>query len=201
MRKLSSTTVRTKKLRYKTVHCAVFIFYMPPFDTIDYLKYGTAVQQDAWRVLNDNSVMLSLQAYTPILAGTIPININIDGSDLDILCCFDDADEFAASLEASFSQHEGYKLRRKEIGGIPTIISNFFADVFEIEVFGQPIPVTEQNGYRHMIIENRILHLKGEAFRLEIIRLKESGMKTEPAFAKLLGLEGDPYEALLIYES
>ena len=173
---------------------------MLPFDTIDYLKDGTTVQQNARKVLDENRIMLSLQSYTPILAGTIPLNINIDGSDLDILCCFDDEGEFAAFLETSFSEYEGFILQRKKIAGIPTTIANFFVDGFEIEVFGQPIPVKEQNGYRHMIIEHQILQEKNEAFRLEVISLKESGMKTEPAFAKLLGLEGEPYQALLEYK-
>ncbi|MCW4467896.1 DUF4269 domain-containing protein [Flavobacterium sp. MFBS3-15] len=173
---------------------------MLPFDTIDYLKDGTTVQQNARKVLDENRIMLSLHAYTPILAGTIPLNINVDGSDLDILCCFDDEGEFAASLETSFSEHEGFILHRKKIAGIPTTIANFFVGGFEIEVFGQPIPVKEQNGYRHMIIEHQILEEKNEAFRLEVISLKESGMKTEPAFAKLLGLEGEPYQALLRYK-
>lgn len=173
---------------------------MHPFDTIEYLKTGTHVQQRAWHILTTCEIMQELRAFTPILAGTIPLNINIDGSDLDILSCFEDEDEFAKSLNASFSQHEKFTIRKKEIGGIPTIIANFFVDGFEMEVFGQPIPVTEQNGYCHMVIEYKILQLKGEAFRLEIIRLKELGIKTEPAFAKLLGLEGDPYKALLEYK-
>jgi hypothetical protein len=50
-----------------------------------------------------------------------------------------------------------------------------------------------------MITEFRILQLRGEEFRHDIIALKKSGLKTEPAFASLLGLSGDPYEALLNY--
>ncbi len=51
--------------------------------------------------------------------------------------------------------------------------------------------------YRHMIIEYRILLEKGEAFRQSIVELKRQGMQTEPAFALLLGLKGDPYTELL----
>ena len=50
-----------------------------------------------------------------------------------------------------------------------------------------------------MIIEHHILQQEGEDFKRKVVALKESGMKTEPAFAQLLGLDGDPYLALLEY--
>lgn len=34
--------------------------------------------------------------------------------------------------------------------------------------------------------------------RKEIIHLKEKGMKTEPVFVKVLKLDGDPYEQLIL---
>ena len=52
-------------------------------------------------------------------------------------------------------------------------------------------------GYLHMVIEYKILLQKGESFRQQVIALKQSGLKTEPAFAQLLGLPGNPYTALL----
>lgn len=51
-----------------------------------------------------------------------------------------------------------------------------------------------------MLIEYKILEQQGEEFRKEILELKERGYKTEPAFALLLGLQGNPYEALLQLE-
>ncbi|HRF37192.1 MAG TPA: DUF4269 domain-containing protein, partial [Saprospiraceae bacterium] len=58
-----------------------------------------------------------------------------------------------------------------------------------------------QNAYRHLLIEARLLEERGPEFRQQIIELKQQGVKTEPAFARLLGLEGDAYEALLRLES
>lgn len=52
-----------------------------------------------------------------------------------------------------------------------------------------------------MIIESRILELGGDKVRKEIIKLKERGMKTEPAFANYLRLNGDPYKELLQLET
>ncbi|PBJ11916.1 hypothetical protein BSF42_26490 [Flavobacterium sp. ACN6] len=51
-----------------------------------------------------------------------------------------------------------------------------------------------------MVIEAKILHLKGENFRLEVVKLKEKGIKTEPAFCMLLGLTGNVYEELLDFK-
>lgn len=47
-----------------------------------------------------------------------------------------------------------------------------------------------------MIAEYKILQAKGEEFKQKIIELKKQGIKTEPAFGMLLGLE-NPYEELL----
>jgi len=51
-----------------------------------------------------------------------------------------------------------------------------------------------------MIIENRILKEKGSKFKQRLKELKADGIKTEPAFAKLLGLHGNPYTELLKLE-
>ncbi|MOA62849.1 hypothetical protein D3C78_1883950 [compost metagenome] len=48
-----------------------------------------------------------------------------------------------------------------------------------------------------MVIEDRLLRLFGEKFKQYIIQLKSNGMKTEPAFAKALHIQGDPYLELL----
>lgn len=42
-----------------------------------------------------------------------------------------------------------------------------------------------------------MLQLWGEAGHREIRKLKLEGCKTEPAFAAVLGLQGDPYDEML----
>lgn len=83
------------------------------------------------------------------------------------------------------------------MGGLETTFVSFVSDGFCVEIFGQPQPVLQQNGYCHMLIEQRLLALGGEALRAEIRRLKTLGMKTEPAFAHYLALAGDPFAAML----
>jgi hypothetical protein len=167
------------------------------FDTLNHLQTGTPTQQAAWQVLTRYQVWEKLQPFTPVLAGTIPININIENSDLDILCYYQDHKGYMENLVDAFSQYPGFRFYETSVRDIPAIITSFTLDNFPVEIFAQPQPVTTQWGYRHMMIEHHLLQTRGEDFRQQIIALKKDGYKTEPAFARLLGLSGDPYEALL----
>lgn len=167
------------------------------FDNIGYLTSGNNRQQAAYNLLLKYDVFGILQKFEPILAGTIPINIDIESSDLDIICCFADKDSFRREISGAFSNFESFRLRDTVIDQQETIVANFIVDGWPVEVFGQYIPTRQQNAYRHMIVEYLLLEQYGESFRQEVIELKKQGYKTEPAFAKLLGLNGDPYIGLL----
>lgn len=170
------------------------------FLNIHYLKHGNQRQGAAYQTLTNHQIMEKLEAYNPILTGTIPINIDIESSDLDVICYWEDKGNFIETLTKLFTTEKDFHLRECLIENQETIICNFTIDTFEIEVFGQNIPSENQNAYRHMLIEHQILQNEGEDFRLKIIELKKNGYKTEPAFTKLLGLEGNPYHALLAYQ-
>lgn len=170
------------------------------FLTVDYLLKGTQTQIAAFHALKDSQTLEKLSRYCPVLIGTIPINIDIPGSDIDIACYWRDPFEFINTLNREFHEFEGFRVSSKDQKTKKSIVARFRFGGFDFEIFGQSTPVTEQMGYRHMIIEHRLLEEKGEAFRQAIIALKKSGMKTEPAFARLLDIDGDPYEGLLIYE-
>ncbi|PTT32500.1 DUF4269 domain-containing protein, partial [Chryseobacterium sp. HMWF028] len=55
---------------------------MLDFTKIDYLKDGNERQGRAYEVLTKYNVFEKLSNYSPVLAGTIPIEIDIEGSDL-----------------------------------------------------------------------------------------------------------------------
>lgn len=170
------------------------------FTSIDYLKHGTTKQQEVYTVLTQCNLFENLAEFNPVLVGTFPIGIDIETSDLDIACQWKDSDLFIEKLEQLFSSYEGFNLRKFKLDNQITIIANFTVLDFEFEIFGQNIPVVEQNGFRHMIVEAKILEEKDEEFKQKIIELKKQGFKTEPAFAMLLGLSGDPYQELLKYK-
>lgn len=171
------------------------------YEDLTYLLSGSEVQQAAYHVLQQYNVMEILSPYTPILTGTIPIDIDIEGSDLDIICEVNDFSAFERLLRSEFGDFQDFILTNKIVNRIRRMKANFQLEQFEVEVFGQPIPVTKQNAYRHMVIEDRILRLYNEDFRKQVRSLKRKGYKTEPAFAMLMDLEGDPYESLLGVES
>ncbi|NUO00403.1 MAG: DUF4269 domain-containing protein [Saprospiraceae bacterium] len=164
---------------------------------IGYLANGNDRQQQAFRTLTSHHLFDLLQPFQPVLAGTIPLAIDIPGSDLDLICCWEEEAAFAEYLTRQFSRFPDFECLHKSIRNRPTVIARFTADDFPVEIFGQNRPSTEQEAVRHLLVEFAILQEKGEAFRQAVIDLKMQGMKTEPAFWKLLGMEGDGYEGLL----
>ena len=158
------------------------------------------MQQEAYRQLKALRIFEKLNAFGPVLTGTIPIEIDLPDSDLDIICQCEIHEEFSETLFNHYSNEKDFEIETKQVNNIPTTIARFPTESFKIEIFGQNIPAKKQHAYRHMIIEHQILEKMGEAFKLKIIELKRQGMKTEPAFAKLLGLHGDPYKELLIID-
>ncbi|AZB08418.1 DUF4269 domain-containing protein [Chryseobacterium sp. G0162] len=171
---------------------------MIDFTKIDYLKTGNERQRRAYEILTKHRIFEKLKEYSPILAGTIPIEIDIEGSDLDLIFEVDlkFEEDFLDDLMLSrFIPHD-VGVEYPIVNGEKCITLNFMLEGLPIEIFGQNKPTTQQNAYLHMIAEHKILQEKGEEFKQKIIELKKKGIKTEPAFGMLLGLE-NPYKDLL----
>lgn len=166
----------------------------------EYLSTGSTVQIEVYRLLKKHRILIDLSSYNPILVGTVPIGIQVEGSDLDIICEVNDFNEFERFVGQRYGGYERFEIARRIVDGEERIKANFTIEDWPIELFGQNKPTTEQNGYRHMVVEDRMLRLFGARFRQEVIRLKTEGIKTEPAFALLLGLSEDPYARLLELE-
>ncbi|MBV8328383.1 DUF4269 domain-containing protein [Chryseobacterium sp.] len=173
---------------------------MTDFTKLDYLKEGSGKQKRAFEILTRYKVFEKLSIYSPVLAGTIPIDIDVEGSDLDIICEIDLAakENFLNHITATELIPPDAEINVEEmvVRGEKSIVLNFMLEEFPVEIFGQNKPVIQQNAYRHMIAEYKILQEKGEEFKQKIIELKKRGIKTEPAFGMLMNLE-NPYEDLL----
>lgn len=165
---------------------------------ISYLANGNPTQRRAYEVLTTFRLFDLLQPFQPVLAGTIPLSIDIPGSDLDIICCWNDEADFAEFVTHHFGHFPDFECLHKSIRNRPTVLARFTAGDFPIEIFGQNRPAAEQEAVRHLLVEYAILQERGEEFRQAVIALKMAGMKTEPAFGRLLGMEGDDvYDGLL----
>ncbi len=169
------------------------------WQSLHYLRTGSPRQQRAYATLEASGLWPLLSEFDPVLAGTVPLGIDIAGSDLDVLCEVPEAAQarFAALLRAHVGARPGFRLAQRRIGGHAVTVCGFRYETEEIEVFGQALPVAQQHGWRHLLAERAVLAAGGEAWRTAVRALKQQGLKTEPAFARLLGLPGDPYAALL----
>ncbi|WP_126971708.1 DUF4269 domain-containing protein [Gynurincola endophyticus] len=173
---------------------------MMNFADINYLKKGNELQKQLYDVLVSYHIMDRLSDYQPVITGTIPIEINIATSDVDIILYATELKCLQDKLITHFSHFKNFEIYTDIINTATVVITTFTLNGFCFELFAQAVPTTDQYAYLHMIKEYEILQQQPETFKKEIIKLKESGIKTEPAFAQLLGLEGNPYEALLNYQ-
>lgn len=172
---------------------------MIDFIDISYLSEGNPLQKKLYHILVSNQIIENLHQYNPIVVGTIPIEINIEESDADIILYSTNLLSLQQQLRNLFSEFKDFSSALVNMNSIESLVVRFKIDDLDFEIFAQPIPTHRQNAYLHMLKEYEILQNKPKGFKEAIIKLKESGVKTEPAFAQLLGLEGNPYESLLKY--
>jgi len=172
-----------------------------PFQDIEYLRHGTEVQQSAYNALTTGNLLHILRPYQPLLVGTVPIGLQQPGSDLDIVCEVHDLGSFETLVRQQFDHHPNFTLRRTERQGHASIVVGFTVGDWPVELFGQPVPSAQQPGYRHLLVEHRLLTLGGTSFRTCVQLQRAAGFKTEPAFAACLGLADDPYAGLLALEA
>lgn len=146
-------------------------------------------------------LLRALAPFTPTLVGTYPLGLQTNTSDFDVICSCPDLALFERSLGAELLELGlPFTPSRRVHFALEASVTNLDCDGLPVEVFCQSIPVSEQHGFRHMIIEGRLLQLGGERLRARVLALRSEGVKTESAFASVLGLTGDPYAALLLLE-
>ena len=150
---------------------------------------------DWHQALLESGVLERLTDFDPRVAGTLPLGVSIASSDIDILCHASDPNDVGDVLWHCHDRLPLLSLRRWTSGVRPLIV-NFAWGGWPVELFVSPVPVEQQEGWCHFVAEKRLLELGGEQLRSHVMALRQAGMKTEPAFAQVLGLRGDPYAAL-----
>lgn len=143
-----------------------------------------------------SGIMEFLQPFDPRIVGTLPLGLAVPGSDVDIVCHARDVDAFAEAIWARYRSVDDFVIYRWRSGTQP-VVARFVWDGWPFEVFGDQRPVDEQPGWIHFEVERRLLALDDGRLRRAVNAQRAAGLKTEPAFAAVLGIGGDPYRGLL----
>jgi len=144
-------------------------------------------------------ILKALAAYDPHIAGTPPLGIHTETSDIDILFRAPEPEAFVADVSQLYEHMSGFHIWQWTSEDRP-VVARFRAYGWDFELFAGTQPVAQQFGWRHFKIEQRLLLLGGDSFRGAILKLRRDGLKTEPAFWSALKREGDAYLGLLSLE-
>jgi hypothetical protein len=137
-----------------------------------------------------------LKQFGPTIVGTLPLNLAVATSDVDLVCEARDPNAFADVVWDAYRQFEGFQLHRWRDEGRP-VVARFVLGNWPFEIFADARPIDQQRAWRHFDVERRLLELDDGRLYATVRRLRAAGCKTEPAFAVALNLVGDPYLAML----
>jgi hypothetical protein len=157
---------------------------------------------EARAILEDAGVFAVVAPFDGRFIGSIPLDLHGEGADADIVCQAEDLDLFVVTLTAAFGQRPAFRAQVAPYLGRPSSIVTFTLPLpaggqLPVEVFARSEPVEAHESFRHHRAAQRLLALGGETLRARVAGLKAAGLKTEPAFAAALSLEGDPGLAML----
>ena len=182
----------------------------PNWRRLDYLAHGNPRQRSAHALLTAGVWdELVAQCADLALISTLAIGLDRPGSDLDILCQHPDPAAFAAIFAEQGWQAspkgDNIWLLERTFSCLDQSCADTGSDKSEaswpLELYVTSAPIETLNGWRHLTLMAALLQRFGDAFYREVLRLRlEEGLKGEAAMCRLLGLAGDPYEALLTLE-
>ena len=97
-----------------------------------------------------------------------------------------DMHEFTHAVWCAFSDAPGFVA--KQWANPPrSMVVSFEAAGWKIEVYGEAIPVEQRRGWRHFIVEQRLLTLGGNGFRTAVLTLRLPGFELTVSRRKTIG--------------
>lgn len=157
--------------------------------------------EKVWSALQGSKILFELKEFFPLVTGTFPLALGTEDSDLDLTICCKDFKSLGSRLESLYGSLQEFSLEQVEIDSLDTLICSFFFGGVRFEIFAQGIASVKQKSFIHFAVEEKILKFGGETLRKQVQMERLKGLKTEPAFAKVLGLKGDPYTELLHWQT
>ncbi|MBL8019174.1 MAG: DUF4269 domain-containing protein [Leptospirales bacterium] len=116
-----------------------------------YFSVASSAQKEVQNVIETLGILRILAPYRPVLAGTFPLDLQVQGSDLDILTESVDLMSFQKIVLSRFQENEGFRNRITSIRGVESFVCGFAFNGFEFEIFCQNRPVIEQDGFLHLL--------------------------------------------------
>lgn len=91
----------------------------PAWKDTQYLQKGNLQQRRAYAVLQELAILTTLSAFDPIVVGTIPIDVDLPGSDIDIICevLSEDRNTIKQLLRGHYGRLPAFQLNESLIGG------------------------------------------------------------------------------------
>lgn len=151
----------------------------------------------AEKAIKDAQILRKLKSYSPEVVSTIFVNLDTSESDIDIVCNYLDQKAFTNDLDLTISVYDSHTLKAYE----DRVVGRFSFQSFIFEIYASNTPVKEQMAYRHYQVMKRLVAAGGNVFSEKVRKLKEDGLKTEPAICQLLQISGDPYSSILCVEA
>lgn len=178
--------------------CAVK-FHHQSLESVVNLEENQAV----FGAITQTEILENLKDYNPIVVGTFPLNLSVESSDVDILLSTDSFEKLSASINKHYGAQKSFEIQHQSNSDLDSeaMVVRFESEGVSFELFCQSTQSVRQRAFKHFQVEERLLKLGGKDFFDAIQRLRSRGIKTEPAFALALDLDGDPYLKLQYLQS
>ncbi len=161
------------------------------------LSRGTERQKLAYQALQRLGIFELLKEHCPVVAGSIPIDVDLPDSPLEIFCSTDNLETFSEDVNQHFRDCEKFELHHTVIRNQPTVTAKFSSYEFHIELFAQGQSVFTQPAVVCTLVEARLLTFAPKEAKDKIRELKNKGLSTDQAFAQCFEIAGDAREELL----
>lgn len=150
-----------------------------------------------WNAILNSKILEIFAKNQPLIAGTFPLNVEVETSDVDILLQSTELEAVKLTLNNHFGACQEFSQHTKVIDDLDSLVCHFVFNDVPFEVFVQNKEPVRQTAYLHFLVEERLLKLGGKDFKDKVAEERGKGSKTELAFTTVLGLTEDPFRALL----
>lgn len=150
-------------------------------------------QTKIFNALTKSKILELLSPYDPLIAGSVPLGLAESDADVDILLSAGKMSLFQNFIQEILSKKFELSVKSKRFQNEESLIVQFKYQDVKFELVVQEISTHRQLAYQHFQTEERLLMLGDLQFFNQIKSLRKQGIKTEPAFAKALGLAENPY--------